>query len=99
MEAISNDEPANISSFLNEQYNLTTSCTNCNRTLSPYKYNRTENTYFMSLANIQKVTYHLKYCSECDIIIYPDLSQYKNHKRSYESIVHLQFLLFCIKSD
>ena len=72
------DEPEHVQDFLNQQFQNTDKCPKCNTyKLINYKYNKNNlKTNFISLDTIKKVIYHTKYCEICDLIVYPDLSEY-----------------------
>ena len=74
-----NDEPMDIQEFLTEQYNSCIKCPNCTGTgLVNYKYNKNNaSANFITMSTIVKVKFNVKFCEECFIIVYPDLSLYK----------------------
>ena len=68
-----------IQEYLKEQYNSCIKCPNCSGTgLVNYKYNKNNaRTNFITMSTIVKVKFDVKFCEECSIIVYPDLSLYK----------------------
>ena len=53
-------------------------------------------TNFISLDTIKKVIYHTKYCEICDLIVYPDLSEYNLINIHTRHIITYNFYLFIL---
>ena len=92
------DEPEHVQDFLNKQFQNTVKCPKCNTDkLINYKYNKNNlKTNFIILYTIKKVIPHTKYCEICDLIVYPDLSEYNLINIYNRHIITYNFYLFIL---
>ena len=93
VKSLQQDLPENIQEYLDLQFNNIECCLNCTSTaVTPYKYNKNNpSCIFISLSEIKKVFFKVKYCSRCEIIIYPNLTKYNMINAHIKVIMSFSF--------
>jgi len=93
VKSLQQDLPENLAEYLDIQFNNIQCCPNCSSTaVTPYKYNKNNpSCIFISLSEIKKVFFKVKYCSRCEVIIYPNLTKYNMINAHIKVIMSFSF--------
>ena len=78
VKCLKKEVPEDFQEYLDMQFDAIMICANCCRcNIKPYNYNKvTKGCYFITSNSIQKVKYRVKFCEDCGVLTYPDLTEY-----------------------